>query len=304
MTITQSLIDEALEAAATDHTRRSYGRALASLASWLDGRELSYAVTMAFRAHLVKRKASPQNINQHLSAVRFFLREMAQRGRIEPDAAKAIGAVENLRVRGRKLGNWLSIAQAQSLLDAPDVAASPIAIRDRAVFALLIGAGLRRSEAVSLEMRQFERRQLEDGHSRWVLVGIKGKHGRTRNIPVADWIKGAVDAWADRARIASGPVLREAFWSEKNQRLTISETALTPQALLGIVKRHAERLGFGSVRPHDLRRTFARLAHEGGAPLKQLQLALGHSKQETTEAYVNATQDLQISPSDVLGVEV
>jgi integrase len=56
--------------------------------------------------------------------------------------------------------------------------------------------------------------------------------------------------------------------------------------------------------PHDCRRTFARLAFEGNAPLTQIQLALGHANQVTTERYINANLDLQISPSDVLGVNI
>jgi integrase len=38
----------------------------------------------------------------------------------------------------------------------------------------------------------------------------------------------------------------------------------------------------GQVAPHDLRRTFARLAYEGNAPIAQIQLALGHASQITT----------------------
>lgn len=298
MILTPALIDEALEATATAHTRRSYGRCLEVLMTWLDGRALTYAELMSYRAHLVSEKLTPQNINQQLAAARFFLREMASRGRIEPDAAEAIGSVKNLKIRGRKLGNWLDVKQAQSFLDAPDLS-TPLGLRDRAILGLMIGAGLRRSEVVALEVRHFEKR---DG--RWVIVGIQGKHGRTRNVPIADWIKALVDAWTQRAGIASGPIVRRAFWSEKERRLTVQPGAITSGALFYITKRYGKTLSLFSVAPHDLRRTFARLAFEGKAPLKQIQLALGHGDQATTERYVNAQQDLQTSPSDLLGIEV
>ncbi len=298
MTITLERIADALEAAATTHTARSYRRALEVLATWLDGRALTYADLMSYRAHLVAQGQSPQSINQQLAAVRFFLREMANRGYIEPDAAEAIGSVKNLKVRGRKLGNWLKAEQAKSFLDAPDLSA-PLGLRDRAILGLMLGAGLRRSEAVGLRAEHFERR---DG--RWVLVGVRGKHGRTRNIPVADWIKALVDAWTQRAGITAGPIARRATWSEKHQQLKVSDKALTPPALFYIVQKYGKGLNLFSVAPHDLRRTFARLAHAGGAPLKQIQLTLGHGDQATTERYVNAEQDLQMAPSDVLGIEV
>lgn len=298
MQVTPERITDALEAAATVHTARSYRRALEVLAVWLDGRALTYADLMSYRAHLVAEKQSPQNINQQLAAVRFFLREMASRGLVEPDAAEAIGSVKNLKVRGRKLGNWLKAEQAESFIDAPDLS-TPLGLRDRAILGLMIGAGLRRSEVVGLQVKHFEKR---DG--RWVLVGVLGKHGRTRNIPIAAWIKALVDAWTQRAGIASGPIIRRAYWSGKEQRLTVTDEAMTPAALFHIAKRYGARLSLGSIAPHDLRRTFARLAYTGGASLKQLQLTLGHGDQSTTEKYVNAEQDLQESPSDKLGIQV
>jgi integrase len=71
-----------------------------------------------------------------------------------------------------------------------------------------------------------------------------------------------------------------------------------------IVKKYSKDVGRFQIAPHDLRRTYARLAYEGGADIKQIQLSLGHSKQSTTEDYVNAQQELQIAPGDVLGINV
>ena len=59
-----------------------------------------------------------------------------------------------------------------------------------------------------------------------------------------------------------------------------------------------------SVRPHDLRRTFAKLAHKGGSPIDQIQLSLGHSSIQTTERYLGVDQDLTTAPCDVLGLRL
>jgi integrase len=58
--------------------------------------------------------------------------------------------------------------------------------------------------------------------------------------------------------------------------------------------------------PHDLRRTFAKLAHRGQAPPEQIQLSLGHESILTTERirYLNARQDLANAPCDHLGIEL
>lgn len=58
------------------------------------------------------------------------------------------------------------------------------------------------------------------------------------------------------------------------------------------------------IAPHDLRRTFARLAHKGRAGLEQIQLALGHVSLTTTERYLGVRLDLQDGACDHLGIRV
>jgi integrase len=58
------------------------------------------------------------------------------------------------------------------------------------------------------------------------------------------------------------------------------------------------------VAAHDLRRTFAKLAHKGGAGIDQIQLSLGHASIQTTERYLGVTQDLTDAPCDRLGLRL
>jgi len=78
---------------------------------------------------------------------------------------------------------------------------------------------------------------------------------------------------------------------------------MTPQAVYNVVATYATRTGLG-VAAHDLRRTFAKLAHKGGAALEQIQLTLGHSSIQTTERYLGVDQDLSSAPCDVLGLSL
>jgi len=57
------------------------------------------------------------------------------------------------------------------------------------------------------------------------------------------------------------------------------------------------------IAPHDLRRSYARLAHQGRAPIEQIQLSLGHESIQTTERYLGVKQDLGDAPCDRLGLE-
>lgn len=65
-----------------------------------------------------------------------------------------IARMKRVRSHGVRVGNWLSLRQAQALLNAPDVHTKK-GLRYRAVFATLLGCGLRRSELANLTMKQF-----------------------------------------------------------------------------------------------------------------------------------------------------
>jgi integrase/recombinase XerD len=79
---------------------------------------------------------------------------------------------------------------------------------------------------------------------------------------------------------------------------------MTEQAIYNTVIEYAEALGFGKIAPHDLRRTFAKLAHQGGSAPDQIQLSLGHGSIQTTERYLGVEQDLTDAPCDHLGLRI
>ena len=79
---------------------------------------------------------------------------------------------------------------------------------------------------------------------------------------------------------------------------------ITPQAIYSIIVSYAEELKSKGVAPHDLRRTFAKLAHEGGAAIDQIQLFLGHESIQTTEDYLGIEKDLTDAPCDRLGLRL
>ena len=67
--------------------------------------------------------------------------------------------------------------------------------------------------------------------------------------------------------------------------------ALDPTAVYQIIERIALEAGLGKLTPHDLRRTFAKLSREGGAPMETIQKTLGHSSIATTERYVQTGEE-------------
>jgi integrase len=67
--------------------------------------------------------------------------------------------------------------------------------------------------------------------------------------------------------------------------------SLSPAAIRDIVRRYGLAIGVPDLNPHDLRRTHARLARDGGAPLETIQHTLGHASVKTTELYVRSGEE-------------
>src|SRR5258707_13564074 len=99
-----------------------------------------------------------------MSAIRKLAAEAADNGMLAPELAAGISRVKSAKSQGIRVGDWLSLKQAQALLSAPD-ATTTKGLRDRAIIALLLGCGLRRSELAALPVTHVQRR---DG--RWCLV--------------------------------------------------------------------------------------------------------------------------------------
>jgi integrase len=77
----------------------------------------------------------------------------------------------------------------------------------------------------------------------------------------------------------------------------------TPKAIRSIVKGDAAECGLAGLAPHDLRRTCARLCHQAGDGLEQIQFLLGHISIETTEKYLGCKQRFQNAVNDAIGLE-
>lgn len=108
---------------------------------------------LRYRIQLEAKHLAPATINLRLAAVRRLAYEPADVGLLSPDLA-GIRRVRGAKRLGVRLGNWLSAGQAKDLLRSPSEE-SLIGKRDRAILALLLGCGLRRSEAAQLSWNIF-----------------------------------------------------------------------------------------------------------------------------------------------------
>lgn len=292
---TDQIINLVLDSLTSPLSRRAYAQALGDFMDWYatQGKPgLTKATVQAYKQHLQTRGLAPATINRAMSAIRKLATEAADNGLIDPALATGISRVKGVKAAGVRVGNWLTLQQAQDLLNAPNTG-SMKGTRDRAILAVMLGCGLRRSEVATLTWENVQQRE-----GRWVIVDLIGKGKRVRTVPMPSWAKAALDAW--RVELA---LHYERVFLPVNRGGHIGGSSMTPQAVRDVVAEYSARLALG-VAAHDLRRTFAKLAHKGGSGLDQIQLSLGHASITTTERYLGVSQDLTDAPCDRLGLRL
>ena len=285
-----------LDSVSSPITKRVYNMALNEFMAWFQQMPrpgFTKATVSAWRVSLEERRLGSSSIIIRMSAIRKLAAEAADNGLLAPELAQGISRVKSVKSTGIRVGNWLSQKQAQALLSAPDIT-TVVGLRDRAILAVLLGCGLRRSEVAALTFAHVQQR---DG--RWCIVDLVGKHGRVRTAPMPAWVKVAMDAWTSASGVAAGQVFRPV-----NRGGAVTGERLGEKVVWQMLRRYAAEVGVPGIAPHDLRRTCAKLCRAAGGELEQIQLLLGHASVQTTERYLGTKQDLAHAPNDAIKLRV
>jgi site-specific recombinase XerD len=276
-------------------SQRSYRRSIDDFVHWYCSEpRLSFNKTVVtrYRIYLEDHHLAPGTINVRLAAVRRLAYEAADTGLLSPELAAGIRRVKGAKKLGMRLGNWLTIAEARTLWQLPNVN-SLKGKRDRALLAVLLGCGLRRSEAINLTFDHIQRRE-----DHWAIVDLIGKGAHIRTVPMPEWVKETLDDWLRAANISQGKLFRCVC-----RKGRVWGTEVTEKVVWHVVKEYAELLGIAKLAPHDLRRSCARFCHDSGGELEQIQFLLGHVSVQTTEKYLGCKQRLREAVNDRLGIE-
>src|SRR5450631_2324724 len=141
-----------LDSVSSPITKRVYNLGLDEFFAWYAQEPragFTKATVSAWRVALEGRRLGSVSINVRITAVRKLAVEATDNGLLAPEIAAGIARVKGAKAKGVRVGNWLSLRQAQVLLSAPDVTAVR-GLRDCAILAVLLGCGLLRSEAAAL----------------------------------------------------------------------------------------------------------------------------------------------------------
>ena len=277
--------------------RRGLERSLARAAEILTGglatsglvvnwAEVRYQHVAAMRALLIEAEAKPATINHILAAVRGTLREAWRLGQIDAEELARATDVPNVKGSALPAGRHVDAAEVAALFRA--CSDEPAGARDSALLALLYGCGLRRSEAVAVQLADYDEGVVK------VLAG-KGRKDRIVYCPAGG--RAAIDSWIARRGDWPGTLLCPVRKGGRVQR-----RSMTAQAVLLRLRHLAEQAGVTRFSPHDLRRSFVGTLLDAGADLSSVQRLAGHADVGTTAKYDRRPEDAKRKTAEMLHV--
>ncbi len=269
---------------ASPHTIKAYTGDLDNFAAYIgsrDWRQIDHLAIRGFLSHLYEKGLSKASVARSLAAVRSLYRWLAQEGVVKQNPAALVSTPK----LPKKLPRVPTIEEMNTVLDGPmpEVAAFPE--RDRLMFELLYGCGIRNSELVGIN--------LDDIRLSNEAILIRGKGKKERYVPFGDSVKSA---------LASYLPLRLQMLAQRKKNtnaLLINQRGgrLTMRSAGRIIKKIAVAKGLPpDVHPHTLRHAFGTHMLEEGADLRAIQEMLGHERLSTTQRYT------QLSMKHVLEV--
>jgi integrase/recombinase XerC len=279
-------VEELVRANASPHSVRAYESDLRQFLEYLSPpdltppapREIDVLVLREWLASLYRDGLDAVSIRRKLAAVRGLFRFLLREGTVEINPAKLVRTPK----APKKLPDVMTAEQVNTLLDS--VAAGklerPNPARDRAIFEILYGCGIRVSELAGLNLEDIDRSQ------GWLRV--RGKGRKERQVPLTGKAAESLERY-----LGERPVERD----EHAVFLNYRRGRLTTRGISGIVKLYATYLaGDPAVHPHSFRHAYATHLLSGGADLRAIQELLGHARLSTTQKYT------QVSLTDLMAV--
>ncbi len=274
---------------ASPHTRKAYAGDLDAFAAYIGERDwdsIDHIAIRGFLSHLYDKGLSKTSVARALAAVRSIYRWLAQEGKVEKNPAKLVSTPR----LPKKLPRVPTIEEMNSMLDGkmPEVASFPE--RDRLMFELLYGCGIRNSELVGIN--------LDDISLSNEAILIRGKGKKERYVPFGGSALAALSTYLPW-RQGLLATLKKTVPAKGSPALLINQRGgrLTTRSVGRIIKRIAVAKGMSpEVHPHTLRHAFGTHMLEEGADLRAIQELLGHERLATTQRYT------QLSVKHVMNV--
>jgi len=249
-----------------------------------------FAEAAAAREALAPHR-SPATVNKHLAALRGVLRAAWQLGQMDSEAYHRARDVKDVKNTTLPAGRALSTGDLYGLFHACAQDKNKKAgARDAALLALLYGVGLRRSEAIALNLADYE---AEGGG----LTIKRAKGNKDRTGYALNGARDALAAWLTHRGEAPGPLFLPIAKGG-----AIGTRRLTDEAVRHILQSRAAQAGIKHVSPHDMRRTFVSNLLDAGADIATVQKMAGHSSVNVTARYDRRGEAVKQKAAELLYV--
>jgi integrase/recombinase XerC len=279
------------ERGASPHTLRAYQRELHDFAAFLVAsrgaevaiRAIEHQHIRAYLSELYQRGLSKASVARALAAIRSWFKWLARQGEVEQSPAILVATPK----LPKHLPRVPTIEEMNRAVDGTveqETAAWPE--RDRVIFELLYGCGIRNAELVGIS--------LKDIHWANEAILVRGKGRKERYVPLGDAAAQALRAYLPlrEAKLAAAGKQSEALLLNARLRgpKDGSPGRLTTRSVGRIVKQIALANGLPpETHPHTLRHAFGTHMLEEGADLRAIQELLGHERLSTTQRYTQLT---------------
>ena len=261
------------------HTVRAYASDLAQFLEYLSPPESTppepHAIdVLTLREWLVGlygRNLATVTIRRKLAAVRGLFGFLRREGLVKANVGRLVSTPK----APQRVPEVMTAGQANALVDGVGTGEPerPFPARDRAIFELLYGCGVRVSELAGIDLGDIDRSE------RWLRV--RGKGRKERQVPMPGKAAEALERY-----LSERPVPRDQSALFLNHR----DGRLTDRGIREIVKFYATLLsGDPSIHPHSFRHAYATHLLADGADLRAIQELLGHARLSTTQKYTQVS---------------
>ncbi len=258
------------EGRVSENTQKSYARDLRLFCAFLEqepkGSTLDAGIFRRYLSALQKEGQKPASIARKVSSLRGFFRFLFQQKLVDKDPTIRL----RIPKKAEKVPRTITVDETVRLLMT--FPTTPLGLRNKAMLEVLYASGLRVSELVSLDTRDFTP---SDDFFR-----VLGKGQKERIVPFGTYAKEALVLYLRDGRRQLACLTEEAlFVNHRGSRLTV-------RGVQYVLEEHLKEIGFvKSISPHSLRHTFATHLLDGGADLLSVQELLGHASLSTTQVY-------------------
>lgn len=241
--------------------------------------------------HSHKRGVTPRSRRPIVAAVRGFYRWCVRVGELQRSPAESISYPRF----GRPLPTALSLENAQKLIMAPGVTTF-VGVRDTAILAVLIGAGVRVSGLISLN--ESDLRFHQDGGREELVLLIREKGKAERLVPVDDYVRLMLRAYLGHPELDGIDRLLEdgdrvLFVSVANSTVPAHEfrgeaRRLNARSINRMMEKYGRSCGVppSQLHPHAARHLYGVSMAEDQQDLLRIQALMGHQDPKTTAEYV------------------